>query len=187
MQVKIKTGQTITEPVTATELKTFMGYPGTDQDSFIADLITSARELLENETGVSAVSKVYECEFDRHDEIKDDLSGIGYNGWDDGWYKLPFSPVTLITSVTMGGVATTYSQRGLKVVEIHPDVVIQTGTTNNAIAVEFTAGESNKTIKNAILRICSDLFNNREDKVSLSSVSFDTQRLISNLSTNTGF
>jgi uncharacterized phiE125 gp8 family phage protein len=189
MQVRIKTGQSLTEPVTTAEFKTFSGYPGTDQDTLIASMITAAREFLENETGLSCISKVYEAEFDRWDMISDDLTRVGYSGYDDGWFRLPFSPVTVITSVALGGVTTTYSQRGLKIVEIHPDVVVQTGTANNILAVEFTAGEANTQIKNAILRIVLDAFNNREDYtgISLSSVSFDTQRMIANLSTNTGF
>jgi hypothetical protein len=189
MQVRIKASQTLSEPVSVAEFKTFSGYPGSDQDALITSMILAAREFLENETGVSCVSKIYEVEFDRFDMIGDDLSGVGFNGWDAGWYKLPFSPVTLITSVKIGGVATTYTQRGLKVVEIHPDTYVITGTTNNILAVEFTAGEASTVIKNAILRITSDLFNNREDYsgVSMSAISFDTQRLISHLSTNTGF
>jgi uncharacterized phiE125 gp8 family phage protein len=189
MQVRVKSGQSLTDPVTASEFKTFIGYPGTDQDALIASMITAAREFLESETGLSCVSKVYQVEFDRWDMISDDLTKIGYSGFDDGWYRLPYSPVKLISTVTIGGTTTSYSQRGQKIIEIHPDQLVQTGTSNNILAVEFTAGEANNTIKNAILRITSDLFNNREDYsgMSMSAIGFDTQRLISNLSTNTGF
>jgi hypothetical protein len=188
MQVRQKAGQSLTDPVTTAEFKTFSGYPGTDQDTFIASIITAAREFLESETGLSCVSKVYEVEFDKFDAINEDNS-VGSGFYSTSWYRLPFSPVTDIESVEIGGVAVTYSRRGLKVIDICPDQVIQTGTTNNTLAVEFTAGEANTVIKNAILRITSDLFNNREDYsgVSMSSISFDTQRLISHLSTNTGF
>lgn len=181
MQVRQKASQTLTDPVTATEFKTFVGYPATDQDTLIASLITAAREFLESETGLSCVSKVYEVEFDKYDAFSDDY---GYY-----WYRLPFSPVTVITTVTIGGTAVTYSQKGLKAVDICPDTIIQTGAVNNVLAVTFTAGESNTIIKNAILRITADLFNNREDfsTASMSGLSFDTQRLISQLSTNTGF
>lgn len=190
MQVRVKTGQSLTEPVTASEFKTFVGYSGTDQDALIAILITAARELIENETGFSCISKVYEVEFDRYDQRGDDLTTIGYTGYDMGWFRLPFSPVTDIASVEIGGVTTTYDQRGLKVVEIHPDSVLQTGTSNNTLAVEFTAGETSNRVKTAIMRVASDLFNNREDDiadVSISSLTFDTQRLIAGLSINTGF
>jgi hypothetical protein len=189
MQVRVKTGQTLSEPVTPTEFKTFVGYPGSDQDTFIGTLITAAREFLEAETGLACISKVYEVEFDRYDMFGDDLTGVGFSGWDVGWYRLPYSPVTLISTVTLGGVATTYSQKGLKVIDICPNGVIKTGTEENIMAVTFTAGEANNIIKNAILRITSDLFNNREDYTgaSMSNISFDTQRLISHLSTNTGF
>ncbi len=189
MQVRVKTGQTLTEPVTTAEFKTYSGYPGTDQDTYIGELITAAREFLENETGISCVSKVYQVEFDRWDMFGDDLTGIGYSGYDDGWYRLPISPVTVITSVKIASTAVTYDQRGLKVVDIHPDTVVQTGTSSNILEVEFTAGEANAIIKKAVMRIVTDLFNHREDytTVSMSSISFDTQRLISQLSTNTSF
>lgn len=189
MQVRVKSGQTITEPVTAAEFKTFIGYSASDQDTLIASLITTAREFLEAETGISCVSKIYEVEFDRWDQLSDDLTGIGFSGWDNNWYRLPFSPVTLVTSVKIGTTTTSYTSRGQKVMDIHPDSIIQTGVSNNILAVNFTAGEANTTIKNAILRITSDLFNVREDQlsVSMSTMAFDTQRLIANISTNTGF
>lgn len=190
MQVREKSGQSLTEPVTTAEFKTFTGYSGTDQDSLIASLITAARVFLENETGLSCISKVYEAEFTRWDMIADDLTKVGYSGWDAGWFRLPFSPVTVITSVKISTVTTTYSQRGLKVIEIKPDNVIQTGTSNNVLQVEFTAGASDYLAKNAILRIASSLFNNREDDVSgvsMSSLNFDTQRLIASLNQNCGF
>jgi uncharacterized phiE125 gp8 family phage protein len=189
MQVRIKASQTLTEPVTVAEFKIFNGYAGTDQDTFIGTLITAARELLESETGLSCVSKIYECEFSRWDMVSDDLSRVGYSGYDDGWFRLPFSPVTAITTVTIGGVATTYDERGLKVKDIHPDTVIQTGTSGNTLAVTFTAGEASAGIKQALYRMVNNLFNHREDysSASLSALSFDTQRLIANLSINTGF
>lgn len=179
MQVREKSGQTLTEPVTTAELKTFIGYTGTDQDSLIGSLITAARELLESETGLSVISKVYQVEFDRWDVMYDETEQLG-------WFRLPYSPVTVITTVTIGGVTTTYSQKGLKMVDICPDQIISTGTTNNILAVEFTAGESSARAKNAILRIVSDFFNTREDGMgqTLASLSFDTQRLIDNLRTN---
>jgi uncharacterized phiE125 gp8 family phage protein len=189
MQVRIKSSQTLTEPVTEAEFKTFSGYPGTDQTALITSLIQTARELFESETGLSCISKIYEAEFDRWDMIFDDLTTIGFSGVDDGWYRLPVSPVTAITTVTVGGIATTYSQRGLKIIDIMPDTIIQTGTTSNILAVTFTAGEASNTAKNAILRIALDFFNHRDDNTgnTVGSLSYDTKRLINSLSTNTGF
>ncbi len=186
MQVREKSGQILTEPATAAEFKTFSGYSGTDQDSLIASLITAARQLFEDETGLSVISKVYEVEFDRWDMLYNELNDSTY---DDGWFRLPFSPVTDIASVEIGGITTTYTQRGLKVVDIHPDQIVATGTTNNTLAVEFTAGLAEARAKNAILRMVSDWFNNREDNVSglsMASLTFGTRQLISSLSTNTG-
>ena len=189
MQVRVKAGQVISEPVTVAEFKKFIGYNTSDQDAFIQQLITAARELIESETGVSGVSKSYEVEFDRFDMITEDLSRVGYSGYDDGWYKLPFSPVVSITSVELSGVITTYSQKGLKQVLIHPDIVVQTGTNSNILQVEFIAGEVTERFNMALLRVLSDLFNYRESftGVSMAALSFDTHRLLSSFSNNTGF
>lgn len=190
MQVREKSGQTLTEPVTATEFKTFAGYTGTDQDTLIASMITAARQFFEAETGLSVISKVYEAEFDRWDMIQDDLTKTGYSGYDDGWYKLPFAPVTAIASAKIASTSVTYSQKGQKEIMIHPDTVVQTGTTSNILQVEFTAGAADTQAKNAILRIVSDMFNNREDNdigTISSTISFGTKQMISNLSINTGF
>ena len=190
MEVKVKTGQSLVEPVTASEFKTYIGYSGSDQDTLIASLITAAREFVELETGVSCLSKVYQAVFTRWDMIYDDTTTPGVTSYDDGWFRLPFSPVTDIASVKIGGVEVTYDERGLKAVEIHPDTVVQTGVSSNELEVEFTAGESSPIAKNAILRVVSDLFNNREDNVSgvsMAGLSFDTQRFLGSISRNITF
>jgi uncharacterized phiE125 gp8 family phage protein len=190
MQLREKSGQSLAEPVTASEFKTFAGYTGTDQDTLIASMITAARQFFENETGLSVISKVYEVEFDRWDMIQDDLTKTGYSGYDEGWYKLPVSPVTAIASAKIASTSVTYSQKGQKEIMIHPDTVVQTGESSNILQVEFTAGAADTQAKMAILRIVSDMFNNREDNmtgVSVANLSFDTMRMISNLSMNTGF
>lgn len=179
MQVREKALQTLTEPVTASEFKTYIGYSGSDQDSLLATMIKSARLFLESECGFSCISKVYQAEFEKSDAV-------------DGWYKLPFYPVTLITSVEIGDTAVGYEEKGLKVKEIKPDVLFQTipilGTGLNILQVEFTAGESSDLAKMAIYRIVADLFNYKEDFVSgvnIAYLSFDTMRLVNSLNTNT--
>lgn len=49
MQVKEKAGA-ITDPVTLADVKNYIGYTSADQDSLFTQLITSAREWLEDDS-----------------------------------------------------------------------------------------------------------------------------------------
>jgi hypothetical protein len=146
MQVREKTGQTLTDPVTAAELKTYLGYTATDQDSYFADLITSARRWVENYTSLSAVSKIYEVFF----EVGDDLNG---------WFTLPYAPVSSITSVHLDGDDVTYEEKGMTEVSIYPYWV----PTFEGLNVEYIAGATDqiKVLKDAIYAICAATFKNK--------------------------
>lgn len=174
MQVREKTGQSITDPITASQFRTFIGLSDTTQDTLIGSIITAARKWLENHTGRSIVSKVYEVEFDNGDDV-------------DNWFELPFSPVTAIASVKIGTTTIDYYERGQKVVEIYPLDSISTGGTNNTLDVEFTAGASDDIAVQALYRIVADLFNHRYDNqgVSSSLLSWDTAKLVDQLKTFT--
>lgn len=176
MQVRIKSGQTLTEPITAAQWRSYSGYSDTSFDTLIGTMITAARLWLEDHTGRSVISKSYEVEFDKSD---------GY----ENWYELPFSPVTSITSCEIDSTAVTYSERGLDVVEIYPDSVIGTGTTNDSIDVEFIAGLTDERAVLALYRIVTDLFDVRKDNPSMEMSSavpkWDTMKLVNELSNNT--
>ena len=176
MQVRIKSGQTLTEPITAALWRAYSGIDDTSQDTLVGTMITAARLWLEDHTGRSVISKSYEVEFDKSD---------GY----DNWYSLPFSPVTSITSCEIDSTAVSYSERGLDVVEIYPDSVIGTGTTNNSIDVEFIAGATDTRAVMALYRIVTDLFDARKDnpaaEVSSAVLKWDTMKLVNQLSNNT--
>lgn len=174
MQVQEKTGQTITEPITAANFRTFMGLVDTTQDTLIASMIIAAREWIENYTGRSLVSKVYIAEFPKADGF-------------ENWYELPFSPVTDIASVKVGTTTVSYHERGLKVVEIYPESVISTGTSNNVLTVEFTAGGTDEVGIQALYRVVADLYNHRYDNqgVTSSLLSWNTSQLVDQLKTFT--
>ena len=86
----------ITEPVTVQEVKDYLRLEGfiddsdslstdfDDDNTLISELITSAREGLEEWTGLSLIPKTLEIEFTN-------LAGN---------YKIPFGPVVSITSLT---------------------------------------------------------------------------------------
>ncbi len=174
MQVREKSGQSLTEPISASDFRTFMGLTDTTQDTLIGTMITAGRKWFENHTGLSVVSKVYEVEFDNGDDV-------------DNWFELPFSPVTVLTSVKIGGVAVDYYEKGQKVMYIYPLDTISTSTSNNTLDVQFTAGAADDIAKQALYRIVADLYNHRYDNqgVTSSLLSWDTMQLVNQLKTFT--
>jgi len=175
MQVRIKADQSLTEPITAANFRSYSGLDDTTYDTLIGTMITAARKWLEDHTGCSIISKSYEVEFDKSD---------GY----DNWYELPFYPVTSITTCEIDDTTVTYSERGQDTVEIYPDSVIGTGTSDNIIAVEFVAGASDERAVIALYRIVSDYYDAKKDNPSavMSSAipKWDTMKLVNQLSNN---
>jgi uncharacterized phiE125 gp8 family phage protein len=179
MDYREKAGQSITEPVTVAEMKTYMGLANnTDSDdALLTTIIKSARLWLEEYTGLSVVSKSYEVRFYREDSYR-------------GYYPLPYSPVTSITSAEINGTAVEYEEKGLDKIMIKPATSIITGTTSEEsyMDVEFIAGADNELANLAIKRIVNDMWNNRADNMPAGVVdpSWGTMRYIDSLSNNTG-
>jgi uncharacterized phiE125 gp8 family phage protein len=170
----------ITEPVTKEEVKSFMAYSGTDQDDLIDSMIITAREWLEQRTGLSLISKSYKARFEKEDS-------------EDGWYRLPLSPVLASPVITcsMNGVSTTFQQTGLKQVRVRPDTVISTvqaGASSEVsyLEVTFQAGATNNTANTCLLSIVSQMFNYREGGigVNMARLDFDTLKMIKSISVN---
>ena len=174
MQVREKSGQTLTEPITASDFRTFMGLTDTTQDTLIGTMITAGRKWLENHTGLSVISKVYQCQFARGDDT-------------DNWFELPFSPVTVLTSVKIDGTTVQYYEKGQKVTYIYPLTSVSTSTAGNTLDIEFTAGASDSIAVQALYRIVADLYNHRYDNqgVTSSLLSWDTMQLVNQLKTFT--
>lgn len=179
MQLSVLT-TSITEPVTHDEVKSFMGFPASDtsQDTTIDNMITVAREWVEQRTGLSLVSKSYKAYFDKEDA-------------EDGWYDLPVSPVLTLPVITaeMSGVSITFEQVGSKRVRIRPDTVMGTIPIGGAsgvsyLEVTFQAGATNKTANQCILSVVSSMFNYREGGVNVARIPFDTLSLIDSISVN---
>jgi len=146
MQFREKSGQSLTEPVTAAELKIYIGYNNTDQDSLFADLITSARQWVENYTSLSAISKIYEVFFESGDDI-------------NGWFALPIGPVTSITSVQQDGTIVTYEEKGQSEYSISPYLALDW----RGLDVVYVAGVSDKIkiLKDAIYDIATATWANK--------------------------
>ena len=176
------------EEITVQEIKDMMGYLGTDQDTRIERLIMTAREWLENRTALSCIAKSYKAYFEKADRDS------------EGYYELPMSPVLSSPAITVSvcGVSTTFTQKGLNRVKIKPDDIIGTVRVGASAApyyveVVFTAGKSNTTANEIIRRITATMFNEPQDgagesmNVSVSRLSYDSTRLIETIDQNTGF
>lgn len=175
MQYREKSGQTLAEPVSISEFKTYTGFSGTDQDAQLEDMITAARVWFEEYTGLSVISKSYEVRYYYDDAI-------------DEYFELPFAPVSSITSVEVSGNSTSYDQKGLDVISIRPyqTVIASSSTDEDYVDVEFIACASDDKIKAArlvILRILNDWWDNRKDNSPVTGglLSWDTMRLVDSL------
>jgi uncharacterized phiE125 gp8 family phage protein len=174
------TSLSITEPVTNTQVKSFMGYPlaDTNQDTTIDTMITTARQWLESRTSLSLVSKDYKTYFEPDDS-------------DEGWYELPVSPVTTTPVVKVNDVVTTFQQKGLKTIYIQPDAQFSTIPVGSSSPIsyttaEFTAGATNGTANQLIIELAAFNFNHRDDGVGLSfsRLPFDLKNRIESISMN---
>ena len=189
MELSILTALTFeNEGITVQEIKDILGYLGTDQDTRIERLITTAREWLESRTALSCISKSYKAYFEKDDRDS------------DGYFELPMSPVlgTPAILIDVCGNATTFVQKGLNKVKVKPDSQIGTlrvGVTSEVwyMEVTFQAGKTSTTANECIRRIVCTMFNEPQDgagesmNVSVSRLSYDTQRLIESIDQNTGF
>jgi len=173
----------IVEPVTVAEMRTFMGYPSSAQDTDIGYMITVAREWLEARTGFSCVSKSYKAYFEKDDAI-------------NGWYELPVVPVLAAPAITITvcGVSSTFEQKGMRRIYIRPAVTYSTiaiGAVVELYYIEatFQAGEVNQTANECIRRIVTSMFNHREDGIEINPgrLPYDTLKLIESLDHKTGF
>lgn len=175
MQVKEKNA-IIIEPFTYADLKFYLGYQNTDQDVLFTDLITAAREWLEDHCAFSCILKSYIARFEKSDMVNE-------------WYELPFVPVTEITSVIIAGEIQEYEEKGDEKRYIKPNSLFYTGTTAYEVIVEFKAGKVSKRAELGIKRICSDMFNLKNDNpinINIAKISYDTLRYCEALNQNTG-
>jgi len=172
------------EPVTVTDIKDYIGYPKTDQDSIIAGMITTARQWLETHCALSVVNKQYKAYFEKEDA-------------EDGWYELPVSPVLSDPAIIVQvcGATVDHEEMGLNKKRIRPATVygtIRIGASSVIYYVEvtFNAGKANTVADEVIKRIVTSLFNARQDgvteEISVGRIPYDTRRLIESINENMG-
>jgi hypothetical protein len=76
-----------------------------------------------------------------------------------GLFDLPFAPVATIESVTVEGEAATYTEYGLDDLSIE----LNGGPSNNVKITYTTAGLNDGLIKQALLQMVSNYYDNRAD------------------------
>lgn len=143
----------VAEPLSLTEVKTALRIDGSDEDTFLALLISTARRLVEQWTGRALVSTVYRATFQAFPP------GTRY-------FELPRTPVTAIGSIVYtdtNAVATTLDAADYTVAlgdAIRPARIVpayltwwpQTRGHIDDVAITFTAGYADAASVPAELR-----------------------------------
>lgn len=143
-----------TEPCTVAEVKNFMKIDYTTDDALIGELITAAREWVENYTGRAMVSRTITATWTRHGKVM--------------W--LPFQPAISITSVKH-----VLSDNTKDTLTVDEDYFVKGSTTvqihlpasSNGLEIIYTAGYTSvpKTLKIAVMRVVANYYEHREDTI----------------------
>lgn len=148
--MQIKYSDIGTEPLTASEVKSWMKVDFTDEDTLIDSLITQIRELTEEFTGLSLVIKTIEY-FEEDEDILSD------------WIKLPYPEHDEIVEVTVdGSVVTDYYETGLTQKMIKVASYSTTDVLNKGLKVEYTTtGNCPNGVKLAMLKGIREAYDKR--------------------------
>ena len=144
------------EIITLGDVKNYVRIDSDDDNAIITNMITQARIWCENYISRDIVPK-------NRTYYLSDTSGL---------FDLPFAPVATIESVTVEGEAATYTEYGLDDLSIELDG----GPSNNVKITYTTAGLNDGLIKQALLQMVSNLYDNRAD--------FVTGTIVSDIPTN---
>lgn len=144
------------EIITLGDVKNYVRIDSDDDNAIITNMITQARIWCENYISRDIVPK-------NRTYYLSDTSGL---------FDLPFAPVATIVSVTVEGEAATYTEYGLDDLSIELDG----GPSSNVKVTYTTAGLNDGLIKQALLQMVSNLYDNRAD--------FVTGTIVSQIPTN---
>ena len=131
------------EIITAADVKSYVRIDTNEDDALIANMITEARIWCENYISRDIVPK----------------NRTYYIDSTNGLFDLPFAPVATIVSVTVEGEAATYTEYGLDDLSIE----LNGGPSNNVKITYTTAGLNDGLIKQALLQMVSNYYDNRAD------------------------
>lgn len=144
------------EIITLGDVKNYVRIDSDDDNAIITNMITQARIWCENYISRDIVPK-------NRTYYLSDTSGL---------FDLPFAPVATIVSVTVEGEAATYTEYGLDDLSIELDG----GPSSNVKVTYTTSGLNDGLIKQALLQMVSNLYDNRAD--------FVTGTIVSQIPTN---
>jgi hypothetical protein len=131
------------EIITLGDVKNYVRIDSDDDNAIITNMITQARIWCENYISRDIVPK-------NRTYYMDSTSGL---------FDLPFAPVATIVSVTVEGEAATYTEYGLDDLSIE----LNGGPSNNVKITYTTAGLNDGLIKQALLQMVSNYYDNRAD------------------------
>lgn len=146
--MQISATVTGSEPLTASEVKSYLKIDFSDDDTLIGTLITGVREQIEEYTGLALIAKtiVY---FD--DEIDDEI-------------VLPFPVHSAISEVKFNGVVSTdYVKTGSTQFIIKPnDTTLLDDDDDYGVQITYTtSGACPQAIKNEMLKLLDEKYRNR--------------------------
>jgi len=131
------------EIITLGDVKSYVRIDSTDDDAIITNMITQARIWCENFISRDIVPK-------NRTYFLGDTSGL---------FDLPFAPIAEVESVTVEGEAATFTEYGLDDLSIELDG----GPSSNVKVTYTTAGLNDGLIKQALLQMVSNYYDNRAD------------------------
>lgn len=131
------------EIITLADVKNYVRIDSDDDNAIITNMIAQARLWCENYISRDIVPK----------------NRTYYMESTSGLFDLPFAPVATIESVTVEGEAATYTEYGLDDLSIELDG----GPSLNVKVTYTTAGLSDGLVKQALLQMVSNYYDNRAD------------------------
>lgn len=141
-----------TEPITATELKSWLKIDFADEDALISSLITQVREIAEEASGLALIDKTIEYFEDSLDIIED-------------WVKLPYPQHNAIVEVKVNGTATTdYFKTGLTQFKIKATGIETIDGDDNGLYVKYTTlAICPNGVKLAMLKLLAENYDKRHN------------------------
>jgi len=144
------------EIITLADVKSYVRIDSTEDDAIITNMIEQARIWCENYISRDIVPK----------------SRTYFLGDTSGLFDLPFAPIAEVQSVTVEGEAATFTEYGLDDLSIELDG----GPSSNVKVTYTTSGLNDGLIKQALLQMVSNYYDNRAD--------FVTGTIVSDIPTN---
>jgi len=152
-----------TEPITATEVKSWLKIDISDDDTLIGSLITQIRQIAEEISGIALIDKTIEY-FENDKETLSD------------WFSLPFPPHNAISEVKVNGsVITTdeYLKTGLEQFRLKISYA-ETDVNDSGVIVKYTTkNDCPEAIKLAMLKAIAETYEKRGNTFEGSLVKLD--------------